>query len=254
VPRVKDQDIPPDMASLYADALGPTKDLKYPGAGHPGLDDVVTKHYPAILEPPHEPSDEQLEEREEFLKSVACFNAAPANERFAYYRLSLNSGLFYYDYYHKLNIPRFIAGESCDQIKRPLATAFLGQAPLCPATISTRWFQLGSITFHLDATLDPAIYFACTADPWGQALILVQFYLDTDEEPPLWKYNWTHPFNPAVRTRYSQDFTLPDPGYEQRQLNLNRFSLTDSQAVTWIFRAEVEEQFYAYDNWSEIPE
>jgi hypothetical protein len=251
--RIKDQDIPPEFADFYKRALGDTRSVKYPGAKHPGLLDAVCSKYPPTLEPPHVPTEEQLAERDFFLASVACFNATPLNERFAYYRLSLESGLFYYDFYHSENIPRLINGESCIDISRPLASAYLGEEPLCPAHIAVQFHGEGDLTLHFDATLDPAVYFRCTEDEWYEALILFQGYYDTDEEPPLWKVNWTHAFTPTERTRYTEDFILPDPGFELRRVNLDRFSLTDSQAVTWKFALDIEPDFYDYDNWSEIP-
>lgn len=253
--RIKDQDIPPEFAELYKRALGDTRPVAFPGAKHPGLLDAVCSKYPVTLEPPHVPTEHQLEERDFFLQSVACFNAAPLNERLAYYRLSLQSGLFYYDFYHSQNIPRFIDGESCLDISRPKASCYLGQEPLSPGVISTRWFELGDILFHFDATLDPAVFEPYNGEPAAEALMLFQAYRDTDEDPPLWKYNWFHFFNPTERTRYTEDFLLPDPGFEERQVNFDRFSPTDSQAVTWIFNPETEaDQYRGYTNWSEIPE
>ena len=251
--RVKDQDIPPEFAALYKQALGETRPIAFPGGKHPGLLDAVCKQFPETLEPPHVPTEDQLEQRAYFLESIACFNAAPLNERFGYWQLSLQTGLWYYDFYHSENIPRFIDGETCEDISRPLTSAFLGEEPLCPAHIAFQFHSEEELILTFDATLDHCHYYRCIEDDWYKPYVLFQAHWDYDAEPPGWAYDLIQFFEPTERTRYSQEITLPYSGSDLRRVNFDRFSLDDTQAVTWKFQVNTEVDFYDYDNWSEIP-
>ena len=251
--RVKDQDIPPLLAAAYKQTLGDTRRVAFPGAVHPTLLDAVCKRFPETLEPPHVPTEDQLEERAFFSESIACFNAAPQNERFGYWRLAENTGLWYVNYYHEQNIPRFINGETCEDISRPLTSAFQGNDPLCPAHIAIQFSSSEELTLHFAATLDHCHYNRCIEDPWYQPYVLFQSYYDTDEDPPLWKVEHAQFWDPTQRTRYTEEIVLPYSGFELRRVNFDRLSIDDTQAVTWTFALDIEPNFYDYDNWSEVP-
>lgn len=252
--RVKLQDIPPEFAALYKRALGETRPVANPGTKKPGLLDAVCKHFPETLEPPHVPTQDQLEQRAFFLESIACFNNAPTNERFGYWQLSLESGLWYYDFYHQENIPRFINGETCEDISRPYTTAFLGQEPLCPAWIRIQYTNTQATPFHFDATLDPATYTNCDEDEWGEAFVLVNQHLNTDPPYPHFVTDWIEFFNPTERTRYTRNVNLPNADFPLRWITFYRYSFDPTQAVTWNFDVIAPEVYYMYENWSWYPD
>jgi hypothetical protein len=235
--RVKDQDIPPDLQEDYEDTLGSTRETRFPGEKHPGLDDQVQSKYPPRLEPPHVPTEKQLKQREYFQITFKCFNEATDNERTAYWRLSKAGPIRYYNDYMRKNIPLAMQGHQCPFWAEPNARSF----------ISDEGHTWGRWELHLT-----------TPDECSLAMTLELDPIEPPPEPPPYPtpdapyglihywYNWqTHiwvieeleTFDPAARAEYEVAFELPEiPGYYpvMRNVFFTRYGQDDKgEAVIW---------------------
>jgi hypothetical protein len=250
--RIKDQNIPPALASLYAGTLGPSRDLAYPGSQHPGLDQVAETHYPATLEPPHVPTEKQRKQREYFQIAFECFNKAPDNERTAYWRLSKAGPIPYYNDYMRKNIPLAIEGFQCPFWAAPNARSFISDQ-------NNTW---GRYEIHLSDCQDHFLSLVLELDP-----------IEAPEPPPPWPtpdapyglvhfwFNWEtytwvaeelYTWDPDNRSEYEVDFEIPAIVEEHpvhRNLFFTRYGVNEQgEAVVWY--ADIDDPGATFGYWN----
>lgn len=237
--RVNTQDIPPELAALYRETLGATREAFPRGSEHPGSDEAVTKKYPPHLEPPHIPTALQIQERSYFLHCVNCFKAMPLNERRAYWRLSQGSGLGYFNYYLSETIPIAVTGKVCSDWSKPKVLS-----------LQTEWScTAGGVFIHLPTTgaydllyeieSDPAPLgtqpYNCTSAP----LSIVQNFFDWEDYT--WKCNVLKNFPDDFVERSEWLDTLNIPAISEqpqplwRDIIFWRNSDVISQTAVWTF-------------------
>lgn len=250
--RVKTQDIPPALAAYYKKMLGKTRAIAYPGSHYPELDQSVRRHFPLRLEPPNIPTYIQLQRRAYFKQAVNCFNGAPYNERTCYYRLSLPSGLFYYDYYLHLNILRFAEGETCAQIRKPLASCFKGEGPDTWGCIQALFNYPGIVYFDLQAWLGPANfenhYGPQITTAYGVFIETWLFYYD----PPYWGGDFFPIYPDPAGGPWEQSFEIGYFGPSLRRVTFYRSASNPSESILWLFAARDRDNSYTYENWNPI--
>jgi len=208
--RVKDQDIPVELAALYATTLGPTRAVSYPGEQHAGLADQVPSHYPESIEPPHVPTEKQLKQREYFETAFKCFNEAPQNERTAYWRLSKAGPIPYYNDYMRQNIPLAIEGFTCPFWAAPLARSFKSDSGQTWGYVTLSISDPEEHLLHLELELDPIKEGSYPA-PWPIAdamYSLVHVWFDNETED--YKTQILETWNPTARMEDEDDFTIPE--------------------------------------------
>jgi len=251
--RLADQDIPPGWKRIYDMALGQTRRIKYPGKYHPGQIDEACKKYPLRLEPPHVPTMKQLYQRSAFGKSLTYFAHTPDNERHAYYRLSLDVGLFYYNYYHHRNIPRILAGEREPDIMRPEASAYLDEDQIPWGYLAGEFISGMNLQVQVEVETDPLTYEAhYTGVPW--ALTLTHEYWIYWGVPPFWSIEekWEIPTGPE---RSHTLTTQIIQGYFEalRRVVLYRSGTACDQTVVWKLFVTFMDLSYEVENFHTIP-
>lgn len=252
--RINTQDIPPALVQYYKKCLGKTRHITCPGQSHPGLNKYVPKHFPDILEPPHIPTADQLEQRGYFSQSVECFNESPVNERSAYYRLSVNSGLFYYNFYHSENIPRFIAGQTCLQIHRPITTSFLTEDNIPHGYIRLTSLFSSAFDISIDFTTDPAVFHNWFGPPVVHPFALRTRYYSLDTEPPGWNENSYHGWQATERTRITETPSIPQPTALAYEVTFYRSAIAIAPTILWQLYDQQEAFYNQYSHFSLPPE
>jgi hypothetical protein len=235
--RVKDQEIPVELATLYATTLGPTRAVSYPGEQHAGLNDQVESHYPSSIEPPHVPTVKQLRQREYFSIAFKCFNEATPNERTAYWRLSKAGPIPYYNDYMRKNIPLAIEGFTCPFWAAPNARSFMS---LMGNTWGTYEMHLSDIEQHflsLVLELDP-INVGPPDPPWPiieEPYSLLHLWFDWPNNK--WVIDELMTWDPDARSEYEFDVEIPEvPSgpYLCRYIYFCRYGHTEEgEAVVW---------------------
>ena len=251
--RLADQDIPPGWKRIYDMALGQTRRIKYPGKYHPGQIDEACKKYPLRLEPPHVPTMKQLYQRSAFGKSLTYFAHTPDNERHAYYRLSLDEGLFYYNYYHHRNVPRILAGETEADIMRPEASAYLDEDQIPWGYLSGEFVSGLNLQIQLELETDPITYEAhYPGIPW--ALTLTQEYWIYWGMPPFWSIEdkWEIPTGPG-RTYFMGGFIIEGYFEALRRVVLYRSGTDCDQLAAWQLTVPQMQLSYDWENFHSIP-
>lgn len=237
MPRVNNQDVPPKLAAAYNQTFGPTRPVAYPGNQHPSELESVQKHYPFQLEPPHVPTTKQMQERQYFQDVFTCFNAAPANERTAYWRLSRAGPLHYYNDYMRKNLIRRIQGETCPDWREPYARSFKSEHGGTYGHYLTGLLDTDEHILAVSLELDPITPGHYPA-PWpipDAPYSIIHFWFDWTEV--MWKRDILATFDPSERSEYEEDYNLDEipPGDPiDRQVRIIRYGATDSgEAVVW---------------------
>lgn len=244
MPRVNDQQLPPDYAAAYNKTFGPTRPVAYPGLRLPSALDQVATAYPEHLEPPHVPTVAQLRERQYFQDVFECFNQAPDNERTAYWRLSRAGPLRYYnDYMHK-NLPLRIEGFTCPYWAAPYARSFKSEEGPTSGHHLIELLDIDEHVFTIELELDP-ISVGSYPPPWPtpyHPYSLIHYWFDWSEV--MWKVTELDSWNPTERSEYEESYDIPEIGAGDpidRQIRFIRYGATDEgEAVVWTTRLDGE--------------
>jgi hypothetical protein len=250
--RVKGQDIPPELVHPYQDTLGPTRPFRFPGGTPPEDDHVCCKHYPYTIEPPHVPSAKQLYRRAQFCKSVLWFSHTPDNERHAYYRLSGDEGLFYYNYYHHIAIPLIGSGITEKDFMRPLASAYLDEDQIPWGYLAGRFSANFSTMATAEIWTDP-IQYEHHYNRVNSALVLAHEYWIYWVDPPFWSIeDWYNiPLGPG-RQKIIAQLACIYYGLTERRVVLYRSGAGVDQTVCWSLQVTLCELEYDFENFYEF--
>jgi len=237
VPRVKNQDVPPDLQEAYDQTLGPTRAVTYPGGRLPDSTDQTSARYPGTPEPPHVPTVKQIRQREYFQDVFECFNLAPDNERTAYWRLSRAGALRYYnDYMHK-NIPRRIAGETCPDWAAPYARSFISEQTALTGYCLLPILDTDLHVLTIELELDP-ITVGAYPPPWpipNAPYSLIHYWFDWSDVS--YRRTILATFDPTERAEYYEEFEIPeisDGDPIENQIRFYRYGASDEgEAVMW---------------------
>lgn len=243
MPLLKTQSIPPELAEFYKQALGETRPNTNPGGGDPDLTEIAQGRYPEHIEPPHEATFKQLRQREYFQDCFTCFNAAPENERRAYWRLSRDTSLRYYNLYMQRNIPLRMIGQSCGQWGRPHALSLKSELNFNHGGVyvPVEYEDAGGgvIELETDATPVGSNPYWCSEGPFS----IFDFHIDRGSPPYDWECEILHTWNPTQRIRVETDFEwdeLPPPVWEwERYIFFWRNGLLYNETVVWDLDVEV---------------
>lgn len=248
---VKEQYLPPEIEDEYLEIMGEATLKPHPGASKGKLDLSVAKRYPRLGQAGPPPTWAQLQQRGAFKGATACFDAAPSNERNAYFTLAPWDGMPYYNFYMHRNIPLIEDGETCADFGRPHARAkkMTSGVTIHGATYSMH--HEDPVLIQYDIESDVTEYHWINYLVYPHHCAFYQWYLNEDDD------HWY--LDPASlqlldftnRTRHTDEFTIPSPGYPWRRIEFAHAQAWSKRAVIWHLTHDFIFDDWDYTGWAE---